>query len=143
MVGFDPFEVRRRAEKILDEARDAYESADYPRCVLRAQESVELSLKAMHVLFEGDFPRKHDIAENLTKISDKFPTWLKEKLGRIKIASRLLTEWKDKAKYGDESLKLSPERIFKESEAKLSLQFAEEITSDCLRIIMEVKEGAA
>jgi len=139
-IGFDPLEIRRRAERTLDEARDAYESVNYPRCVLRAQESIELLLKAIYVLFERDFPRKHDIAEDLIKISNKFPTWLKEKLGRIKIASKLLTEWKDKARYGDESLRLSPERIFKELEARLSLQYAEEIASDCLKVIMEIKE---
>lgn len=134
-------DIRMRAERALNDARDALEAYDYPTCICRAQESFELFIKAILITFKETYPRKHDVSEVLIKISDKLPNWLREKLGRIKIASKLLTNWKDPAKYGDEKLGLSSQRIFKDLEAKLALQYAEEISSDCLRVLIEFKEG--
>jgi len=132
-------EMWRRAEKLLDEARDLYDSYDYPGCICRAQECVELTLKAIFGIFGKEYPKKHDVSEELARICNKFPAWFYEKLAKIKVSSKLLAWWRKLALYGDEDLKLPPERIFGEVEAKLALVHAEEISSAFMRLLIEQK----
>jgi HEPN domain-containing protein len=139
MKKHDPVEMWRRAERALEEARDLYESNDYPYCIIRAKECIELTLKAVFILVGEKYPKKHDVSKELTKISEKFPEWFKEKLAKIKLSSKLSEEWKNLAMYGDEELGLSPERIFNYLEAKLILKHAEAISSDFLRLLIEYK----
>jgi len=137
MGGFDPLEMTRRAGKSLEEARDAMESADYPRCIARAQECVEMAIKTIFVILQGEYPKGHEISDELVKLIAKMPDWLIDELGRMKIASKALSQWKDLARYGDELLKLSPERLFRELDAKFALKFAEELDAHCFRLLVE------
>ncbi|MCS7138949.1 MAG: HEPN domain-containing protein [Crenarchaeota archaeon] len=53
----------------LREAKEAFSTKRHHRAVRRAQESVELSLKAVLRLLAVEYPREHDVSNVLTRIA--------------------------------------------------------------------------
>jgi len=58
-------EYVRRAEATLEEARRTFEKGDNPLTVRRSQEAVELSLKAVLRFLGIEYPREHDVRDEL------------------------------------------------------------------------------
>jgi len=51
----------RRGQSCLKESKDVFEEGDYPMAIRRAQECVELSLKAALRAISVEYPREHDV----------------------------------------------------------------------------------
>ena len=67
-----------RSRWCLGEAQRALEGRNYPICVRRSQEALELATKAVLRYLGLEYPREHDVGEALQEI-EKLPGYLKEK----------------------------------------------------------------
>lgn len=128
-----------RAHTLLGEARGSSKRWDWPLCVLRSQECVEFSLKAILKLVGRNYKREHDVSGDLISAYEEFPDWFRTKVSRISLISRVFGELSLPAKYGDELLKVSPKGIFDRPEAQAYQDFAEHVYLDCNRLFWEIK----
>lgn len=55
----------KRANRCFKESKDAFKDEDYPITIRRAQECVELSLKAVLRFIAIEYPRDHDVSSAL------------------------------------------------------------------------------
>jgi HEPN domain-containing protein len=53
----------RRARNKLDEAREHLKKLNYPESISASQECIELSVKAIFLLFQEKYPRRHEFTE--------------------------------------------------------------------------------
>jgi len=70
----------KRASRCLKESRDAFQDGDFPITIRRAQECVELSLKAVLRGAAVEYPREHDVGGSLEFVKEKFPEWFSSKI---------------------------------------------------------------
>lgn len=89
----------------LEEAKQAVNRGIYHRAVRRAQECVELSLKATLRLLGVEYPRQHEVGELLRKVSVERGQreWFLSELPAIILVSKRLVENRGPAFYGDEA----------------------------------------
>lgn len=80
------------AEYSLYEAEGAFNNEMYHRTIRRAQESVELSLKAILRLLSMEYPREHDVSDVLVEIAQirELPDWFRFELETISVVSKRL-----------------------------------------------------
>ena len=90
------------ARDCLDQARMSFERGNYPLSVRRAQECVELSLKAVLRSIAVEYPREHDVSRALETVKEKFPDWFSCKIPEFMI-SRDLSKKRGPAMYGYEA----------------------------------------
>lgn len=127
-----------KARAVLDEARNHLQIYNYDLCVRRAQEAFELFLKMIFLLIEKEYPKDHDISNEIYKVH----TFLKEfkfsdqRVAQIVLRNKTLSLWRNPSFYGDEKLKVSG--IFGQNEARVAFQYAEEMDSDCSRLKSEI-----
>ena len=127
-----------KARAVLDEARNHLQKYNYDLCARRAQEAFELFLKMIFLLIEKEYPKVHDISNEIYKVH----TFLKEfkfsdqRVAQIVLRNKTLGLWRNPSFYGDEKLKVSG--IFGQNEARVALQYAEEMDSDCFRLKSEI-----
>jgi HEPN domain-containing protein len=81
-----------RARRCLKESKTAFDEEDYPITVRRAQECVELSLKAVLRSIAIEYPREHDMSKALEMLKEKFPDWFSLKIPEFKRTSRDLSK---------------------------------------------------
>ena len=102
----------RQAESRFKTMKEAYQAADYPYTVRAAQECVELSLKAVLISIGIDPPKWHDVGTILLDHADRFSSEEKALLEEIAFISRSLRGEREKSMYGDEVLRLPPDRLY-------------------------------
>ena len=130
----------RKAKDHLLTAKEGAEklSMSHSNIIAECQAAIELSTKAVFKLMELDFPRKHQllfrreeegkIYEETKKLLNKeFPRYFayKDDVPRMVFLTYFWSEFYTLAKYGIEELNLSPDRLFKEEDARLALKHAE------------------
>ncbi len=117
----------RRAFNKLNESKGYLESANYPESVSASQECLELSVKAIFLLLEGDFPKTHEFEdkdfEELLKAIPEDLTYLE--IHKLYFYSRLWGTFYTLMKYGKEKWGLGPEKFVGREEAKLAYKHAE------------------
>jgi len=130
-----------RAYRTLIEARNALNYGDYPLTVRRAQEAVELSLKAALRLLAVEYPREHDLRDVLLEVAEtrELPQWFRDELGFMGSVSSDLARKRGLAFYGDEAALKPPSSLFSVEEASRALRDAERVYDNCRRLIEMVR----
>ncbi|RZN35155.1 MAG: HEPN domain-containing protein [Methanophagales archaeon ANME-1-THS] len=127
-----------RAELILGEARNAASNEVYSLAIRRAQETVELSLKAALRFLAIEYPRDHDIGDVLLRVKETrpIPNWFRDKIDLMARVSSDLARKRGPAFYGDECAGMPASQLFTREESLRALNDAEEIFKLCKRLIL-------
>ncbi|VVB87442.1 HEPN domain protein [uncultured archaeon] len=104
-----------RAKRCLKESTDAFSEEDYPITIRRAQECVELSLKAVLRGIAVEYPREHDVSDSLENVKEKFPDWFNHKIPELIRISRDLAKKRGPALYGYEAQLRPASDIFRKN----------------------------
>lgn len=90
---------------------------------------MEFSIKAIFLYLEERYSKTHEFSdEQFMKILEKIPKdYQHYNFPRLLLLTRFWSRFYQTAKYGNEKLGVGPEKLFKESEAKLALEHA----NDC------------
>jgi HEPN domain-containing protein len=115
----------RQAEVILAEARSLLKREAWNLVVRRAQEAVELSLKAALRAVGVEVPRLHDVGATLKSHASRLPESSRSHLGALAEISRRLAREREMAFYGDEQSGTAPQALYSEGEAARALSDAE------------------
>ncbi len=117
------------AKYSLYEAEEAFAKDMYHRTIRRAQESVELSLKAVLRLLGIEYPREHDVSDALVEIAHmrELPDWFRFELETISVASKRLVEERGPAFYGDEKALIPPRELYSKEDAEKAIDSARKI----------------
>ncbi|MEM3028253.1 MAG: HEPN domain-containing protein [Candidatus Bathyarchaeia archaeon] len=120
----------------LHEAKEALNGKRYHRAVRRAQESVELSLKALLRLMGVEYPREHDVGDVLIEVSQsrEFPDWFKSELWTVNAISKRLAGERGPAFYGDEGAFTPPRQLYTREDADKAIKDAEKVYGLCFRL---------
>ena len=130
----------RKAKDHLSTAKEGIKKIliSHSNIIVECQAAIELSTKAVFKLMGLDFPRKHQLlfkrekegkiyGETKELLSKGFPRYFayKEDIPRMVFLTFFWSEFYTLAKYGIEELNLSPDKLFKEEDARLALKHAE------------------
>ena len=129
----------RSAEMTLEEARKAIDNEVYSLAIRRAQETVELSLKAALRYLAIEYPRDHDVSDILPVVKDTrpLPNWFEEKIEFMAGVSSDLARKRGPAFYGDERTFTPASQLFTKEDGFRALRDAEEVFEICMRLIKE------
>lgn len=130
-------EYIRRASRTLNEAKNAFMAADYPLTIRRAQETVELSLKAVLRFLAVEYPRDHDVRDVLLEVakSRNLPEWFIANLEFMAVVSSDLAKKRGPAFYGDEQALKPPSSLFTQVDASNALRDAEKVYENCNKLL--------
>jgi len=128
----------KRSRSCFRESRAAFDEEDYPMTVRRAQECVELSLKAVLRGIAIEYPREHDISKALEMVKGKVPDWFSSKIPEFTEVSRDLSKKRGPALYGYEAELKPASAIFNRKDAEEALASAEEVFNACDKLINEI-----
>jgi HEPN domain-containing protein len=117
----------RQAKSRLRTMQAAFENGDYPYVVRTAQECVELSLKSLLIFAGIDPPKWHDVGPILLDHAPRFPSIPRQEIEEIVFISRSLRGDREKSMYGDDMLRLPPERIYAQYDAETAKAWAEKV----------------
>lgn len=115
------------AEYSLRECEQALKNNYYHRAVRRAQECVELCLKAILRLYGIEYPKTHEVSISLLKIENLLPEWFKQELNFIVEVSTSLTLQRAPSFYGDEYRKTPARKLFRKDDAEKALSMARKV----------------
>ena len=132
------FDYIRRAKSCFRESKTALDEGDHPMTVRRAQECVELSLKAVLRSVAIEYPREHDVGRALEMVKGKVPNWFSSNIPEFTEVSRDLSKKRGPALYGYEAELKPASEIFNIKDAKEALASAEEIFNACNKLINEI-----
>jgi len=99
--------------------------------IRRAQECVELSLKAALRAISLEYPREHDVGKALELVKGKFPDWFSLQTSEFMKISRDLAKKRGPAFYGFETEIKPASDIFTRGDAEEALVSAEEVFQNC------------
>jgi len=131
------------AKYSLSEAKGAHKAGIYHRSVRRAQECIELSLKAVLRLIGIEYPRQHDVSIVLQEIAERkgLPNWFISALPEISLVSKRLAEERGPAFYGEERAFTPPSHLYKENDAKRAITDAKKVLNLCEKLFNEWKRS--
>ena len=117
----------RRAGNKLDEAKEHLDKWHRPESISASQECIELSIKAIFLLLQEQFPRRHEFKEEeFEAILDKIPERLKHlDFPKVYLYSKFWSNFYTVAKYGLEKLGVGADKLFEKEEAELALKHAD------------------
>jgi HEPN domain-containing protein len=117
----------RRAWNKLYEAREHLEKLNYPESISASQECIELSVKAIFLLFQEKYPRRHEFTEEeFENILKMIPDQLEHlDFPKVYLYSKFWSQFYTVAKYGLEKLGVGADKLFEKEEAELALKHAE------------------
>lgn len=121
----------RQAALIFDEAERHRRAGAWHLAVRRAQETVELALKAVLRAAAVEVPRVHDVGAFLRQEADRLPKAIVEELDRLVSISRRLRGEREVAFYGDEEVGAPPEHLYTAGDAEQALEDARFVLSRC------------
>ncbi|MEM2136031.1 MAG: HEPN domain-containing protein [Candidatus Jordarchaeaceae archaeon] len=126
----------RDSEYTLREAKNALKKGFHHRAVRRAQESVELALKATLRLLGLDYPRRHEVGEFFESALQNLnpPQEILNALPEIKRVSLNLVLKRGPAFYGDEAALKPPEQLYTRKDAEEGITNAEYTLKICKEI---------
>ncbi|RLG66985.1 MAG: hypothetical protein DRO11_10675 [Methanobacteriota archaeon] len=117
----------KRAGHKLDEAKEHLKSSHYPESISASQECIELSIKAIFMLLQKEYPKKHEFKEEAFEaVLKKIPEKLKYlDFHKLYLYSKFWLSFYIVAKYGLEKIGVGPEKLFEKEEAELALKHAD------------------
>lgn len=126
-----------RAKRTLQEANSAFRQEDYALTIRRAQETAELSLKAVLRFLAVEYPKEHDVRDVLFAVSASrtLPKWFSSEVEIMADASSDLARKRGPALYGDEQAMKPPSQLFTRKDAAKALEDAERIHRNCAKLI--------
>ncbi|MEM3587387.1 MAG: HEPN domain-containing protein [Candidatus Jordarchaeaceae archaeon] len=126
----------RDSEFSLREAKTALKQGLNHRAIRRAQESVELAIKAILRLIGRDYPKKHEVGSLLEVALQNLdpPQEILDALPEIKRISLNLALKRGPAFYGDEATLKTPEQLYTKKDAEEAIGYAEYTLKICRKI---------
>jgi HEPN domain-containing protein len=126
-----------RAAMTLEEARTAAANGIHSLAVRRAQETVELSLKAALRFLAIEYPREDDVSEVLLKVKGTrtLPEWFNDRLEFLMHVSSDLARKRGPAFYGDKITATPASHLFTAEEGVRAIKEAEEVFTLCKRLV--------
>jgi HEPN domain-containing protein len=117
----------KRASNKLNEARSSLENHYYAESVSASQECIELSVKAIFLLLQEEYPKRHEFKEEeFEAILKKIPEKLKYlEFPKLYLYLKFWSTFYTVAKYGLEKIGVGPEKLFGKEEAELALKHAD------------------
>jgi HEPN domain-containing protein len=129
----------RRARARLIDGDSALKRGHHPEVVRYSQEAVELSLKACLRMIGVEYPKVHDVGDELKLNSPRFPTWFSRRIEEFAKISTELAMKRAASMYGIEAAGKGPSELFDEEEAELSLKEARLIYENAEKLYNEFK----
>ncbi len=116
-----------RAGHELEDARTHHSNLHYAESITSSEQCIELSLKAVFLLLEEEYPKRHYFTDDeAEKLLQRVPKELEYyDFPRLFLFSKLWSTFHTVAKYGDEKLGIGAEKLFKKEEADLALHHAD------------------
>jgi len=132
----------RRARTNLRQAEDSYSMADYATSIRRAQECVELALKAVLRLLAIEYPLKHDVGDVLETLQSRkdLPPWFTSAIPNLVETSADLSRKRGPAMYGYEAELKPASDLFTEEDSKKALEAARKVFLACEKLVGFVEE---
>lgn len=127
-----------RATRCLREAELALSEGDFPGTIRRAQEALELALKAVLRALAVEYPREHDVGDALAEVKDRLPGYLAEKMNDIQKILTELARVRGPAFYGYEREGIPARRAFGEEYAMRILGAVREYVGLCRNFLREM-----
>ncbi|MEM3586665.1 MAG: HEPN domain-containing protein [Candidatus Jordarchaeaceae archaeon] len=126
----------RRAGNKLYEAENHLKKYNYPESISAAQECIEHSVKAIFLLLQEDYPKKHEFEEkDFVKVLEKIPKKLEYlDIPKVYLYSRFWSNFYKTAKYGLEKLGVGTEKLFEREEATLTLKHSNKCRSAAIQL---------
>lgn len=121
----------RQATSRYKTMNESFQNEDYAYAVRTAQECVELCLKALLISVGIDPPKWHDVGAILQEHSSRFSPIGKEVIDEMAFISRNLRGDREKSMYGDDVLRLPPDRIYSKFDAEKAKTWAEQVFTTC------------
>ncbi len=121
----------RQGKSRFKTMKEAFQDEDDPYTVRAAQECVELSLESVLISAGIDPPKWHDVGTILLEHADRFSPVDKTVLEEMAFISRSLRGEREKSMYGDEVLRLPPDRIYSKYDAEMAQEWAQKVYSFC------------
>ena len=125
--------MERAARSLEDARRSMYDK--HAVSILRAQECIELSLKAAMLAVGERYPTTHDVSDDLLRIRDKFPKEFREKVPKFALWSKIVAWLSGFARYGYERANAPASALFDNHDARVWVAHAEEAFSACIRFL--------
>jgi len=127
----------RRASAKLEEAKRQMKDFHFDTSVSASQESIELSVKGIFLMFVNDFKPEHKIsADDFHRLRLSIPPELSSYIDvpRVWFINKLWADLYQIAKYGSDKgepgsdkFKVGADRILKQDEAEFALRHADEV----------------
>ena len=127
----------RQAQEILLEAQGLMGRGVWNLVVRRAQEAVELALKAALRAVGVEVPKIHDVGTMLEDYAARFPAAAHGDVGRLASISRRLTRERELSFYGDEAAGAVPQRLYTSEDAQQAIQEATFTVQWCGRLLAD------
>jgi HEPN domain-containing protein len=108
--------------------------------VSKAEQCVDLSLRGALRLVAVEPARTHDVAAALREEAARFPQWFRTSVDGLAAISTKLAGDRGPAFYGDEALKVGPQELFNEVDARRAVQDVEFVAELCWRLLSEVRD---
>jgi HEPN domain-containing protein len=131
--------LRGARSRLLD-AESALRRGDYPEVVRYSQEAVELSLKACLRMAGIEYPKVHDVGDELKFNALKFPTWFSTGIEEFARISAELAIKRAASMYGIEAAGKGPSDLFDKEEAELSIREAKLVYENAEKLYSEYKK---
>ncbi|MDI6756100.1 MAG: HEPN domain-containing protein [Thermodesulfobacteriota bacterium] len=122
----------RQATSRYKTMEEAFQIDDYPYVIRTAQECVELCLKAVLISIGIDPPKWHDVGSILLDNASRFPSLSQNLIEEMAFISRNLRGEREKSMYGDDILRLPPDRLYSKYDAEMAKKWAEKVYITCL-----------
>ncbi|MCD6243610.1 MAG: HEPN domain-containing protein [Candidatus Korarchaeota archaeon] len=112
----------RRSLSCLEEAEAAFRREDYPLCVRRSQESLEMAAKSLLRALAIEYPKTHDVSPVLLSVSDKLPEAIRSRVTELSSLISELAAIRGPAMYGYEREGIPASEVVSEGYAREVLE---------------------
>lgn len=113
----------KRSLSCLEEAEEAFKRKDYPLCVRRSQESLEMGTKALLRAIAVEYPKAHDVSSVLLSIPERLPEPIRNRVEHLASLISELAAIRGPAMYGYEREGIPASEV-------ISKNYAEEVLSE-------------
>jgi len=125
----------RQATSRVKTVQEAIQDEDYAYAVRVSQECVELCLKALLISVGVDPPKWHDVGTILMDHAFRFPQIEKKVIEEMAFISRNLRADRERSMYGDDILRLPPDRLYSRLDAESAQKWVEKVYSTCFSLL--------
>ena len=127
------------AKKDLERAKSLAKQRDWSGSVEAAQHCIEISVKSLYLMVGLQYPETHDPANELKKVMEKlrglrsYWDYLWREIARMRWICKMWEWIHTSSVYG--CLDIPANKIFNEKDAKIAIDYAEDVNSNCKQIL--------